>query len=142
MPKAILDNIKDEDLEAVAGMAESAVSDVKQNSVKQVELQGRTAFEVDTPFFKMVVPIEHMGFFVTLMGALTEATVKVWDDMPSINKARMPGGQVGLSGAILAETAQTVLEYVHSQEDLMEELQMNDALTSPIKRKTTDVMYG
>lgn len=137
VPKAIVDNIRDEDLEAVASMAKKAVNDTNSCSVKQVE----KGFEVETEFFKMMVPLEHMAFFAAMLTAMSKTVVDHWENLSETEKRRVPGGPVSIAGAVLGQTTETVLDYLHANEDLMQELMINDAMTQSAKKKQTDSMY-
>lgn len=137
MPKAIVDNIKDEDLEAVAAMAKNAVKETQSCSVKQVE----KGFEVETDFFKMTVPLEHMAFFAAMLGAMSETTIRRWEELSASEKKLVPGGPTSIAGSILGQTTETVLQYLHDNEDLLQELQINDAMNRSVKKKQMDSMY-
>ena len=144
IPQEVIDGIPDDELEKLVQLAERASKEASANNGMRpiTDPNGNPAFEVETDYFKTIIPSIHMGFVASMFNNMMRTAKENWEESPTeFRKAQWDNDPSKLVGEIFLQAASTIIQYINGHEDMMEELAMCDPALKP-RKHSNDYMFG
>lgn len=144
VPQEVIDSVPDDELEKLVQLAERASKEASANNGMRpiTDPNGNPAFEVETDYFKTIIPSVHMYFVASMFNNMMRTAKENWENSPTeFRKAQWDNDPAKLTGEIFFQAASVIIQYINSHEDIMEELAMCDPALKPHKQRN-DCMFG